>query len=66
MAQAVTHYKDPKILADLSSDLGDAMFGVPHGDQSADKWSKTKNSVGADKMKIWDATLGDPLKTKGQ
>lgn len=66
MAQAVTHYKDPKILAELSSDLGDAMFGVPHGDKSADKWAKTQKSVGVDKMKIWDATLGDPAKINGK
>lgn len=29
MAQAVTHYKNPAKLAELSEDLGDAMFGQP-------------------------------------
>ena len=28
MAQAVTHFRDPKILAEISEDLGEAMFGV--------------------------------------
>ncbi|CAH1798748.1 unnamed protein product [Owenia fusiformis] len=28
MAEAVTHYKDPKILANLSEDLGEAMVGI--------------------------------------
>jgi len=29
MAQAVTHYQNPAKLAELSEDLGDAMFGQP-------------------------------------
>lgn len=29
MAQAVTHYKNPKKLAELSENLGEAMFGQP-------------------------------------
>ena len=29
MAQAVTHYNNPKKLAELSEDLGEAMFGTP-------------------------------------
>lgn len=29
MAQAVTHYKNPIKLAELSEDLGEAMFGQP-------------------------------------
>ena len=32
MAQAVTHYKNPKKLAELSEDLGEAMFGTPVSD----------------------------------
>ena len=27
-SQAVTHYNDPAILAEVSSDLGDAMVGI--------------------------------------
>ena len=56
MAQAVTHYKDPKVLADLSSDLGKAMFGVPRSEASQQNgWT-----VKGDQTKIWNATLGDP------
>ncbi|KAK6191874.1 hypothetical protein SNE40_003454 [Patella caerulea] len=54
MAQAVTHYKEPAILADLSEDLGDAMFGVPVKKQGA------VPSGAPDQQKIWNATLGDP------
>lgn len=32
MAQAVTHYKDPAILSEISSGLGEAMFGTPAAD----------------------------------
>lgn len=32
MAQAVTHYNNPKKLAELSEDLGEAMFGTPVSD----------------------------------
>jgi pyridoxal 5'-phosphate synthase pdxS subunit len=28
IVQAVTHYKDPKILAEVSKDLGEAMVGI--------------------------------------
>lgn len=28
IVQAVTHYKDPKVLADVSMDLGDPMVGI--------------------------------------
>jgi pyridoxal 5'-phosphate synthase pdxS subunit len=28
IVQAVTHYKDPKILADVSTNLGEAMVGI--------------------------------------
>lgn len=57
MAQAVTHYKDPKILADLSSGLGEAMFGIPH-----DKTTKNELIIKGDKSSIWNATLGSPHK----
>jgi pyridoxal 5'-phosphate synthase pdxS subunit len=59
MAQAVTHYKDPKILAELSSDLGSAMFGMPvNRSGKSSSYSKT----GSEEKNIWDATLGDPAK----
>ena len=40
IVQAVTHYKDPKILAEVSEDLGEAMVGIncgklPEGEQLA-------------------------------
>lgn len=38
MVQAVTHYKDFKILADVSTDLGEAMVGINY-DDIAQKWS---------------------------
>ena len=28
IVQAVTHYKDPKVLAEVSMDLGEAMVGI--------------------------------------
>ena len=28
IVQAVTHYKDPKIIAEVSEDLGEAMVGI--------------------------------------
>ncbi|XP_052064585.1 pyridoxal 5'-phosphate synthase subunit SNZERR-like [Mytilus californianus] len=59
MAQAVTHYKDPKILSELSSDLGSAMFGVPVNQRSKFLSYSKQNS---DTNNIWDATLGDPAK----
>ncbi|KAL5007000.1 hypothetical protein ScPMuIL_015806 [Solemya velum] len=49
MAHAVTHYKNPQILSELSSDLGEAMFGIPNKDIS-----RQNNSEQA----IWNATLG--------
>lgn len=59
MAQAVTHYKDPKILGELSSDLGAAMFGNPvHQRQNFSTYAKKSS----DSKNIWDATLGDPSK----
>ena len=36
MAQAVTHYNNPKKLAELSEDLGEAMFGQPVS--KVEKW----------------------------
>ncbi|ESO95428.1 hypothetical protein LOTGIDRAFT_232087 [Lottia gigantea] len=59
MAQAVTHYKEPKILATLSEDLGEAMFGVPHDKQKSVPFQSSQ-----DKQKIWDATLGNANKAK--
>lgn len=59
MAQAVTHYKEPKILADLSSDLGQAMFGIPRSEHDNKGNIKTW-TVKGDKTKIWNSTLGDP------
>lgn len=32
IVQATTHYKDPKILAEVSEDLGEAMVGINCGD----------------------------------
>lgn len=57
MAQAVTHYKDAKALADLSTDLGQAMLGEPRKDVLTKGWT-----VKGDKSKIWNSTLGDPEK----
>jgi pyridoxal 5'-phosphate synthase pdxS subunit len=43
IVQAVTHYNDPKILADVSEDLGEAMVGIA-SEQIVTKWSvKEKN-----------------------
>ena len=56
MAQAVTHYKEPKILAELSSDLGQAMFGI----SKAEHENKGQTNEKFDKSKIWNSTLGDP------
>lgn len=38
MAQAVTHYKDPKILAEISEDLGEAMVGI-NCDDLKERWA---------------------------
>ena len=59
MAQAVTHYKEPKILAELSSDLGQAMFGITKAEHENKEQSK-EWVVKGDKTKIWNSTLGDP------
>jgi len=37
IVQAVTHYKDPKILAKISEDLGDAMVGLTVGSLSEEQ-----------------------------
>jgi len=43
IVQAVTHFNDPKVLAEVSNDLGDAMVGLST-DQIVQKWSvKEKN-----------------------
>ena len=44
MAQAVTHYNNPKKLAELSEDLGEAMFGTPVS-ATAHKWYVLTNCV---------------------
>lgn len=57
MAQAVTHYKDALKLAELSSNLGQAMIGEPRNEVLTKSWT-----VKGDKSKIWNSTLGDPEK----
>lgn len=54
MAQAVTHYKDAEKLAQLSENLGEAMFGTP-----VNQKGRPGALVGGDPAseKIWDATL---------
>jgi len=43
IVMAVTHYDDPKILAQISEDLGEAMVGL-NSEQIVNKWSiKEKN-----------------------
>jgi len=43
IVMAVTHYKDPKVLAEVSEDLGEAMVGL-NTEQTVQKWSiKEKN-----------------------
>jgi len=39
--QAVTHFRDPKVLAEVSMDLGEAMVGINCGSmQEAEKLAK--------------------------
>jgi len=38
IVQAVTHYKDPQVLAKVSENLGDAMVGI-NCDQMKEKWA---------------------------
>lgn len=56
MAQAVTHYKDAKILAELSENLGEAMFGTPANQKNQAAVTST-SSGDKSTQKIWDATL---------
>lgn len=51
MAQAVTHFRNPKVLAELSEDLGEAMFGTPVNQQRRDV------TCSQEKDKLWEATL---------
>jgi pyridoxal 5'-phosphate synthase pdxS subunit len=37
IVQAVTHYKDPKVLMEVSMNLGEAMVGINCGHLSADQ-----------------------------
>ena len=39
IVQAVAHYQDPKILAEVSSDLGTPMVGINCKDKSIEKYS---------------------------
>ncbi|KAK7490096.1 hypothetical protein BaRGS_00018618 [Batillaria attramentaria] len=58
MAQAVTHYKDPKILAELSENIGDAMFGTPVNQQKRSAHGEASSSGSGDaSKKLWEATL---------
>ncbi|KMZ66419.1 Pyridoxal biosynthesis lyase pdxS [Zostera marina] len=40
IVQAVTHYKDPNILADVSSGLGEAMVGINLNDDKVERFAK--------------------------
>ncbi|XP_045187545.1 pyridoxal 5'-phosphate synthase subunit PdxS-like isoform X2 [Mercenaria mercenaria] len=62
MAQTVTHYKDAKQLGELSSNLGQAMTGVPRKEALSNGEKSYGWSVKRDKTSIWNATLGDPEK----
>ncbi|XP_046329775.1 pyridoxal 5'-phosphate synthase subunit PdxS-like [Haliotis rufescens] len=62
MAQAVTHFREPAKLAQLSEDLGEAMFGIPVN-QRQSNMAGTSVDMKFKDMKIWDATLGNPAKT---
>ncbi|XP_052799915.1 pyridoxal 5'-phosphate synthase subunit PdxS-like [Mya arenaria] len=59
MAQAVTHYKDAKILGELSTNLGDAMIGEPRN-EAIKKYVNNYTKGKTDMSKIWNATLGTP------
>ncbi|KAH3894209.1 pyridoxal 5'-phosphate synthase subunit SNZERR-like isoform X7 [Dreissena polymorpha] len=59
MAQAVTHFNDARKLAELSTDLGQAMLGEPRND-AIKKYSNNWTRGEADQSKIWNATLGTP------
>jgi pyridoxal 5'-phosphate synthase pdxS subunit len=39
MVQAVTHYNNPKILAEISEDLGEPMVGINLDDKNVTRWS---------------------------
>nr|Q8WPW2.2 RecName: Full=Pyridoxal 5'-phosphate synthase subunit SNZERR; Short=PLP synthase subunit SNZERR; AltName: Full=Ethylene response protein; AltName: Full=PDX1 [Suberites domuncula]CAB59635.1 ethylene responsive receptor, ERR [Suberites domuncula]CAC80278.1 ethylene responsive receptor [Suberites domuncula] len=42
MVQAVTHYNDPKVLADVSEDLGDPMVGL-NCEHLSEKWAQRES-----------------------
>jgi pyridoxal 5'-phosphate synthase pdxS subunit len=44
IVQAVTHYKDPLVLAKVSEDLGEAMVGI-NCDQMGEKWAKRESGA---------------------
>ncbi|GJM90424.1 hypothetical protein PR202_ga06702 [Eleusine coracana subsp. coracana] len=39
LAEAVTHYSDPEILADVSSGLGEAMVGINLSDPKVERFA---------------------------
>lgn len=43
MVQAVTHYKDPNVLAQVSEDLGEAMVGIDI-DKIVNKWADREST----------------------
>jgi len=57
MAQAVTHYSEPSVLATLSEDLGEAMFGIPHNERKGMQGEKRREGPIGEEIKIWNATL---------
>jgi pyridoxal 5'-phosphate synthase pdxS subunit len=46
IVQAVTHFKDPLVLAQVSEDLGEAMVGI-NCDQMSEKWAKRESGAAA-------------------
>ena len=55
MVQAVTHYKNPKILAEISEDLGSPMVGI-NCEEIYEKWENRESHM--DAKKIPSADLG--------
>ena len=51
IVQAVTHYKDPKVLMEVSMDLGEAMVGINCGKMDeSEKLAKRGADVGPNKL----------------
>lgn len=57
MAQAVTHYKDPQKLAQLSENLGEAMLGTPVKQRTSLAGAEPPAGGDPASLKIWEATL---------